>query len=227
MDNDGGSGSSIGQWWMMTTMKMMTQLRWQLTTMVVPPPSLLPSLLADALASLYFPALSVAFGLPLLTSSRSNTVMTVDAPSFSNRLPRGGHIQHHCRDGSNRDDVGIDINGREVGRRGADQYCHCHHQGNDEMTPTTMMMISMMMTTMTMTMMMVHCRPGFLPLLGGEGACALAGNVGNMSPTGRFVADLVPTCMSGPTHNSKIAEPTQNFVSVTPLLIYTYTYLCT
>jgi hypothetical protein len=131
------------------------------------PPSLLPSLLADALASLYFPALSVEFGLPLLTSSRSNTVMTVDAPSFSNRLPRGGHIQHHCRDGSNRDDVGININGREVGRRGADQYCHCHHQGNDEMTPTTMMMISMMMTTMTMTMMMVHCRPGFLPLLGG------------------------------------------------------------
>ena len=111
MDNDGGSGSSIGQWWMMTMMKMMTQLRWQLTTMVVPPPSLLPSLLADALASLYFPALSVAFGLPLLTSSRSNTVMTVDAPSFSNRLPRGGHIQHHCRDGSNRDDGGVDRNG--------------------------------------------------------------------------------------------------------------------
>ncbi len=26
----------------------------------------------------------------------------------------------------------------------------------------------------------------------------------------RFVADLDPTCVSGPTHNSKIAEPTQN-----------------
>jgi hypothetical protein len=43
------------------------------------------------------------------------------------------------------------------------------------MTPTTMMM----MTTMTMA----HCCAGFLPLLGGEGARALAGNVANVSAT--------------------------------------------
>jgi hypothetical protein len=35
-------------------------------------------------------------------------------------------------------------------------------------------------------------------------------HVGDMSATCRFVADLDPTCVSGPTNNSKIAEPTQN-----------------
>jgi hypothetical protein len=39
---------------------------------------------------------------------------------------------------------------------------------------------------------------------------SLAGNVGDMSATCRFVANLDTTCVLGPTHNSKIAEPTQN-----------------
>jgi hypothetical protein len=52
-----------------------------------------------------------------------------------------------------------------------------------------------------------------------------AGNVGDMLATCRFVADLDQTCVSGPTHKSKIAEPTQNLCVGKPL--YTYTYLCT
>ena len=39
---------------------------------------------------------------------------------------------------------------------------------------------------------------------------SLAGNVGDVSATCRFVANLDLTCVSGPTHNSKIAEPTPN-----------------
>ena len=141
-------------------------------TMVVPPPSPLPSLLANALASLSLPALLVAFGLPLLASSRTNTAMTADAPSSSNSPPRGGHIQRHCRDSNNCDDVDVGVNGREVGRRGADQHCHCHHRGNDEMTPTTITMMMTIMMTMTTTITMARCRPEFLPLLGGKDARA-------------------------------------------------------
>jgi hypothetical protein len=46
--------------------------------MAVPPPPPPPSLLANALASLSLPALSLAFGLPLLAFSRLNTATCDD-----------------------------------------------------------------------------------------------------------------------------------------------------
>jgi hypothetical protein len=102
-------------------------------------------------ASLSLPALLVAFGLPLLASSRSNTAKTADAQSSSDCPPHGGCIQRHCRDSNDRDDVDVGVNCREVGRRGADQHHH-HRQGNDETMPT-------MLT-------MAHRRPGFPPPFG-------------------------------------------------------------
>jgi len=90
--------------------------------------------------------------------------MTADAPSSSDRPPHGGHIQRHHRDGNDRNDVNVGINGREVGRCGAYQHRHCHRRGNDEMTPTTMTTTMMTMTTTTTTTTMtmtVHCHPGF------------------------------------------------------------------
>jgi len=102
VDDDGGSGSGVGQRWMMTRMTTATAaVEDHGGAPPLPPP---PSLLANALASLSLPALSLAFGLPLLAFSRSNTATTADAPSSSDRPPRGGHIRRHRRDGNGRDD---------------------------------------------------------------------------------------------------------------------------
>ncbi len=49
-------------------------------------------------------------------------------------------------------------------------------------------------------------------------------HVGNVSATCQNVANLDPTCVSGPTHNSKIAEPTQN-LSVGYPYIRTHIYV--
>ena len=66
MDDDGSSGSGIGQRWMMMTFTLMTTAAAAVDNRGGAPPLPLPSLLTDALTSLSLPAL---LGLPLLASS--------------------------------------------------------------------------------------------------------------------------------------------------------------
>ena len=89
MDDDGGSGSGVGQRWMTTTT----------TTSVAavdvhggapPPPPL--SLVTAALVSLSLPALSVAFVLPLLASSRSNTRIEYTVTTVTTLTSRCGKM---------------------------------------------------------------------------------------------------------------------------------------
>ena len=111
MDDDGGSGSGVGQWWMMTVM----------TTATVAvddhggaPPSPPAVSARRRVASLSLPALLMAFGLPLLASSQSNTATTADAQSSSDCPPHGGRIQRHCRDSNDRNDVDVGVNCRTI-----------------------------------------------------------------------------------------------------------------
>ena len=77
-------------------------------------------------------------GVPASPSRRCRWRSTADAPSSSDRPPHGGRIRRHRRDGNDRDDVNVGVNGREVGRRGTDQHRHCRRE-NDETRPTTTM----------------------------------------------------------------------------------------